>query len=88
MQRERIAMAEERSQTLETCGEEDIQLCLPSLIMGNVRSLGNKMDELTVLTWSHQEYLECSLMIFSKSWLRTDVPEHNVSTEGFPHCPG
>ena len=51
--------------------------------MGNVRSLGNKMDELTVLTWSHQEYRECSLMIFTESWLHTDTPDHNVSTEGF-----
>ena len=30
--------------------------CLPSLIMGNMRSLGNKMDEYTALTQSHQEY--------------------------------
>ena len=57
--------------------------CLPSLIMGNVRSLGNKMDELAALTRSHREYQECSLMIFSESWLQTDVPDHNVSTEGF-----
>ncbi|XP_049911756.1 uncharacterized protein LOC126397200 [Epinephelus moara] len=57
--------------------------CLPSIIMGNVRSLGNKMDELTALTRSHQEYRECSLMIFSESWLHTDVPDHNVSTVGF-----
>ena len=54
-----------------------------SLIMGNVRSLGNKMDELAPLTRSHQEYWECSLMIFSESWLHTDVPDHNVSTKGF-----
>ena len=59
------------------------KLCLPSLIMGNVRSLGNKMDELTALTWSYQEYRECSLMIFTESWLHTDVPDHNVLTEGF-----
>ena len=57
--------------------------CLPSLIMGNVRSLGNKIDELTVLTRSHQEYWECSLMIFSESWLHTYAADHNVSTEGF-----
>ena len=57
--------------------------CLPSLIMGNVRSLGNKMDELTSLTRSYQEYRDCSLMIFSESWLHMDVPDHNVSTEGF-----
>ena len=57
--------------------------CLPSLIMGNVRSLGNMMDELAALTRSHQEYRVCSLMIFSESWLHMDVPDHNVSTKDF-----
>ena len=41
------------------------------------------MDELTVLTRSHQEYRECSLMIFTESWLHTDIPDHDDSTEGF-----
>ena len=36
--------------------------CIPSVIMGNVRSLPNKMDELTALTRLQREYRECSIM--------------------------
>ena len=32
---------------------------------------------------SRHEYRECSLMIFTERWLHTDVPDHNVSNEGF-----
>ncbi|KAL6473956.1 hypothetical protein MHYP_G00175170 [Metynnis hypsauchen] len=56
---------------------------LPSLIMGNVRSLVNKMDELTVLARSQREYRECSLMCFSETWLHQDIPDDNVSIDGF-----
>ena len=33
---------------------------VPVIVMGNVRSLGNKTDELTTLTKSQREYRECS----------------------------
>ena len=39
-------------------------------IMGNVRSLPNKMEELTVLTRLQRVYRECSLyMCFTETWL-------------------
>ncbi|XP_049927755.1 uncharacterized protein LOC126407114 [Epinephelus moara] len=57
--------------------------CLPSLIMGNVRSLANKMDELTAVTKSQKEYRECSLMCFNETWLHQDIPDNNVSISGF-----
>ncbi|KAL6486684.1 hypothetical protein MHYP_G00060760 [Metynnis hypsauchen] len=49
--------------------------------MGNVRSLGNKMDELTALASSQREYREC--MCFSETWLHQDIPDDNVSIDGF-----
>ena len=52
---------------------------LPSLVMGNVRSLANKMDELTALIRSR----ECSLMCFSETWLHQDNRDHNFSINGF-----
>ena len=52
--------------------------CLPSVVMGNVWSLSNKMDELTALTRNHMEYRECSLMCFTETCLRG----------WFPHPPG
>lgn len=57
--------------------------CLPSLIMGNVRSMANKMNELTGLARSQREFRECSLMCFTETWLNSDIPDHNVSIDGF-----
>ncbi|KAI4897881.1 hypothetical protein NFI96_029587, partial [Prochilodus magdalenae] len=56
---------------------------LPTLIMGNVRSLANKMDELAALAMSQKEYRQCSLMCFSETWLHRDIPDDNVSITGF-----
>ncbi|CAI5651296.1 unnamed protein product [Oreochromis niloticus] len=42
---------------------------IPSIIMGNVRSLPNKVDELAALTRHQRSYRECSLMCFTESWL-------------------
>ncbi|KAI4885338.1 hypothetical protein NFI96_001847 [Prochilodus magdalenae] len=56
---------------------------LPTLIMGNVRSLANKMDELTALAMSQKEYRQCSLMCFLETWLHQDIPDDNVSITGF-----
>ena len=55
MQRERIATSEEKSE-MRLLERKTFKPCLPSVIMGNVRSLGNKMDEHTALTQSYQEY--------------------------------
>ena len=53
--------------------------------MGNVRALNSpkKMDELAELAKSHWEYRECSLMIFTETWLHEDVPDSVVSINGF-----
>lgn len=39
--------------------------CLQSVIMENMRSLTNKMEELTVLARLQMEYWECSIMCFT-----------------------
>ncbi|XP_019223006.1 uncharacterized protein LOC109205037 [Oreochromis niloticus] len=57
--------------------------CLPSIVMGNVRSLLNKIDELSALVRSQREYQECSLMCFTESWMHQDIPDENASVEGF-----
>ncbi|KAI3363877.1 hypothetical protein L3Q82_001472 [Scortum barcoo] len=48
---------------------------LPSIIMGNVRSLPNKMDELAALTRHQREYRECSLLLFTETWLTALTPD-------------
>ncbi|KAF7664853.1 hypothetical protein LDENG_00161750 [Lucifuga dentata] len=56
---------------------------LPSITMGNVRSLMNKVDELAVLTRSQKEYRECSLMCFTETWLHDHIHDSNVTITGF-----
>ena len=41
------------------------------------------MDELAALAGSQREYRECSVMCFTESWLHQDIPDVNVSIEGF-----
>ncbi len=42
---------------------------LPLVIMGNMRSLANKMDELTAVVNSQHTYRECSLLCFMETQL-------------------
>ncbi|TWW62365.1 Polyhomeotic-like protein 2 [Takifugu flavidus] len=56
---------------------------LPSIIMGNVRSLPNKMDELAALTRHQREYRECSLLLFMETWLTALIPDTAAQLEGF-----
>ncbi|KAI5095921.1 hypothetical protein C0J45_14351 [Silurus meridionalis] len=56
---------------------------LPSIVMGNVRSLPNKMDELAALTRHQREFQECSIMLFTESWLTKLTPDTTVALDGF-----
>ncbi|KAI3354195.1 hypothetical protein L3Q82_018733, partial [Scortum barcoo] len=56
---------------------------LPSIIMGNVRSLPNKMDELAALTRHQREYRECSLLLFTETWLTALTPDTAAELDGF-----
>lgn len=57
--------------------------CFPTLIMGNAGSLENKMEALTALAQSQREYRECSLTCFIETWLHQNIPNSNMSMEGF-----
>ncbi|KAI4897971.1 hypothetical protein NFI96_009241, partial [Prochilodus magdalenae] len=59
------------------------QPVLPYIIMGNVRSLPNKMDELTALARHEREFHEYSAMLFTETWLTTLTPDTLVSLDGF-----
>ena len=56
---------------------------IPSIIMGNVRSLANKTDELAALTRHQRDFRECSLLCFTETWLTEKTPDSVVSMEGF-----
>jgi len=51
--------------------------------MGNLRSLVNKMDDLTSLTRSERVFREGSVMCFTETWLHDNVPDTIVSLAGF-----
>ena len=51
--------------------------------MGNVRSLGNKTDEPTVLVNTQREYCECSIFFFSETWLHSHIPDYGVEVPGY-----
>jgi ribosome assembly protein 1 len=57
--------------------------CLPSIVMGNVRSLANKTDELTALASGQCVYRECSLLCFTETWLHRNIPDCAIELAGF-----
>lgn len=54
---------------------------LPSLIMGNVRLLENKMDELKALVRMENFFRECSLLCFTETWLHDGIPDSSINID-------
>ena len=44
-------------------------MAVPAIVMGHVRSLGNKTNELAALIKTQREYREFSVMCFTETWL-------------------
>ncbi|KAK2899376.1 hypothetical protein Q8A73_012505 [Channa argus] len=51
---------------------------LPSLLLANVRSLENKLDELRARITTQREIRECCALIFTETWLSDKVPEDAI----------
>ena len=56
---------------------------LPSIFLGNVRSLRHKIDELCCLIHTRKDYRDCSLFCFTETWLNSSVPDSAVVPPGF-----
>ena len=56
---------------------------LLSVIIGNVRSLPNKMDESTALTRHQRDYRECSIMVLTETWLTVLTLDTDANLDGF-----
>jgi hypothetical protein len=54
----------------EHSDDSDDETELEETVSGNVRSLRNKMDELTALTHLHYAYREASLICLTETWLQ------------------
>ena len=56
---------------------------LPCVILGNVRSLRSKMDDLHASVKYLNEYRESSMMCFTETWLDDTIDDQHVSVDGF-----
>ena len=57
------------------------RLPLPAITLSNVRSLHNKMDELSTLTKYDCDFRRCSLFCFTETWLTDEISDINL--EGY-----
>lgn len=46
------------------------------------------LDELEALARTQTEYIECSLMCFTETWLHDQIPDSNVTIPGFHSLSG
>lgn len=51
---------------------------VPSMIIGNVNPLLNKIDKLAARTKNVKTFKECSLLCLTETWLTADIPDANV----------
>ena len=59
------------------------RIALPSLIVGNVQSLRNKLDELQGNVRFLQDYRNSCAMAFTESWLTEQDLDNGLSVDGF-----
>ncbi|XP_016522199.1 uncharacterized protein LOC107834813 [Poecilia formosa] len=55
----------------------------PAIIVGNMRSLANKANELTALVRTQEDYRVCSIFCFTETWLHALVPDKTVEIPGY-----
>lgn len=56
---------------------------LPSVVMGNVRSLRRKMEELRINAKVCYEYREAGIVALTETWLNQDIPDSLFELDGF-----
>ncbi|KAK0147403.1 hypothetical protein N1851_013129 [Merluccius polli] len=56
---------------------------LPSIILSNVRSLNNKIDDLRTHARYCSDFREASLMCLTESWLQPNAPDSLFEINGF-----
>ncbi len=62
------------------CGNK---LHLPSIFLGNVQSLNNKVDELCARTKCISDYRNAYVLCFTETWLKPVTPITHVEPNGF-----
>ena len=52
---------------------------LPSILLANVQSLENKMDDIRARIAFQRDVRDCSILCFTESWLTPSIPDHSVT---------
>ena len=65
------------------CRRRGCRLPMPMMVCGNVRSIRNKIDELTALTRWNFAYRESSLICLTETWLQDKDPCSVYELDGF-----
>lgn len=63
--------------------ERGLRSPLPSILLSNVRSLCNKMDELRLLIRTNRDFSLTSVLCFTESWLTEATPDSAAQMTGF-----
>ncbi|KAK1806255.1 hypothetical protein P4O66_000131 [Electrophorus voltai] len=56
---------------------------LPSILLANVQSLDNKLDDLRARIKFQRDIRDCNLLCFTESWLNPAVPNHAIQPAEF-----
>ncbi len=56
---------------------------LPGIILSNIRSLQNEIEELRVKTKVCFEYREADLLVLTETWLHSDLADSQFEVDGF-----
>ncbi|KAK3567779.1 hypothetical protein QTP86_026457 [Hemibagrus guttatus] len=56
---------------------------LPSILLANVQSLENKLDDLRTKVKFKRDIQDCNLLCFTETWLHPAVPDHAIQPAGF-----
>ncbi|KAK1791055.1 hypothetical protein P4O66_002099 [Electrophorus voltai] len=56
---------------------------LPSILLANVQSLDNKLDDLRARIKFQRDIRDCNLLCFTESWLNPAVPNHAIQPAKF-----
>ena len=60
---------------------------LPSILLINVQSLVNKVDELKARISFQRDIRDCNILCFTESWLSQDILSSSIQPAGFSvHC--
>ncbi|KAL0175584.1 hypothetical protein M9458_027914, partial [Cirrhinus mrigala] len=59
---------------------------LPTLMLSNVRSLENKLDEIQLSRSTEHEARDCCVFVFTETWLNDKTPDSAIQLHGLTCC--